>query len=137
MLYFYVSRSWTGAALRAVSHNMEAASILGISKTRMNMLKLAIGGGLAAFAGSILSNILLVYPDMGVIPTLKAFVITVLGGMGSIFGSLMGGLLLGAVEALGSTFISVAYRDVFGFIVLILVLLLKPNGLFGERASRI
>lgn len=116
---------------------MEAASILGISKTRMNMLKLAIGGGLAAFAGSILSNILLVYPDMGVIPTLKAFVITVLGGMGSIFGSLMGGLLLGAVEALGSTFISVAYRDVFGFIVLILVLLLKPNGLFGERASRI
>ncbi|MEM4306729.1 MAG: branched-chain amino acid ABC transporter permease [Candidatus Caldarchaeum sp.] len=136
-LYLYVAKSWTGAALRAVSQNMNAASILGISKTKMNALSLAVGGGLAALAGALLSNVLLVYPDMGVIPTLKAFVIIVLGGMGSIFGSLVGGLLLGVVEALGSTFVSVAYRDVYGFIVLILVLLLKPNGLFGELARRI
>lgn len=133
-LYLYMRYSWVGTALRAVSQNRDAAAIVGIKPWRMNALSMAMGGALAAIAGSLLSNILLVYPDVGLVPTIKAFVVIVLGGMGSIFGSIMGGITLGLVEAVGSAFISVAYRDAYSFIVLILVLLLRPHGLFGERA---
>ena len=83
-----------------------------------------------------LPPIFLVYPDVGVVPVVKAFVIIVLGGMGSIPGAVVAALLLGLVESLGSVFISVAYRDVYSFLVLVAVLLVRPYGLFGQWERR-
>jgi branched-chain amino acid transport system permease protein len=88
---------------------------------------------LAAGAGALLAPDFLVYPENGIITTFKGFEIIVIGGLGSILGSVVGGVLLGLIEALGSVFISAAYKDLYGFLLLIALLVFRPTGLFGER----
>lgn len=131
-----IYRTWLGHALMATSQNRVGAAVVGISTVRMNVMALGLAGGLAAAAGSLLGPIFLIYPDVGTVPVIKAFVIIVLGGMGSIPGAVIAAILLGVVESLGSVYISVAYRDVYSFLVLILVLLVRPHGLFGQRERR-
>ena len=98
----------------------------------------AVGAGLlAGAAGALLAPVFLVYPDVGQIPVIKGFVIIVLGGMGSILGAVIAAVILGLVESLGSVYFSVAYRDVFAFLVLIGVLLFRPHGLLGQKARRV
>src|SRR5690606_30043994 len=87
--------------------------------------------------GGLLSPMYLAHPMVGMLPATKSFVIVVLGGMGSVAGSLVGGLIMGVLEAFGAVYISYQYQDVFGFILLILVLMLRPWGLFGERAREL
>jgi branched-chain amino acid transport system permease protein len=120
----------------ATSQSRVGASVVGISVVRMNMVAIGLAGALAAAAGSLLAPIFLVYPDIGTVPVIKGFVIIVLGGMGSIPGAVIAAILLGVVESLGSVYISVAYRDVYSFLVLILVLLVRPHGIFGQRERR-
>jgi branched-chain amino acid transport system permease protein len=103
----------------------------------MNALALGMGAGLAAAGGVLLGPIFLVYPEVGLLPVVKAFVIIVLGGMGSIYGSIIGSILLGLIESLGAVFIQIGYRDVYGFSLLIVVLLLRPTGLFGAIGRRV
>ncbi|MEE8303574.1 MAG: branched-chain amino acid ABC transporter permease, partial [Candidatus Tectomicrobia bacterium] len=112
------------------------AAVVGINVIRMNLFAMGLSGMLAAAAGALIAPIFLVYPDVGAVPVVKAFVVIVLGGMGSIAGSILGALLLGVVESLGSVYIAVAYRDVYAFLVLMLVLLFRPYGLFGQRERR-
>ena len=131
-----IYRTWTGQALMATAQNRVGATVSGIDAVRMNVLAVALAGLLAGAAGALLSPIFLVYPDVGVVPVVKAFVIIVLGGMGSIPGAVVAALLLGLVESLGSVFISVAYRDVYSFLVLVAVLLVRPYGLFGQWERR-
>jgi branched-chain amino acid transport system permease protein len=96
------------------------------------MATMAISSGLAAAAGALLAPIFYVFPTMGSTPLLKAFVIVVLGGMGNVQGAVVGGFLVGIAESLGGAYISSAYKNVFAFIILIGVLLIRPQGLFGR-----
>lgn len=133
---FLLYGTWTGRALRSTAQNRVGATVVGIDTTRMNVLAIALAGLLAGAAGGLLSPIFLVYPDVGVVPVVKAFVVIVLGGMGSIPGAVVAALLLGLVESLGSVYVSLAYRDAYSFLVLIAVLLVRPYGLFGHRERR-
>jgi len=131
-----VHRTWLGHALRATAQNRVGAAVVGIDVVRMNGAGMGLAAMLAAAAGALMAPMFLVYPDVGGVPVVKAYTIIVLGGMGSIPGSLLGALLLGLAESLGSAYLAVAYRDVYAFFVLILVLLLRPHGLFGQRERR-
>ena len=132
----FIYRTWTGRALMATAQNRVGATVVGVNPVRMNVIAMALAGLLAGAAGSLLAPVFLVYPDVGQIPVIKAFVIIVLGGMGSIPGAVVAALILGVVESLASVYISVAYRDVFAFLVLIGVLLFRPHGLFGQKERR-
>ncbi len=134
LVFFY--RTWWGKALLATAQNRLGAAVVGIDVIAMNRLAVAIASLLAGAAGALIAPIFLVYPDVGIVPVVKAFTIIVLGGLGSIPGAVIGALLLGVVEALGSVYISVAYRDVYAFLLLILVLLFRPQGLLGQRERR-
>ena len=133
---YFIYGTWTGRALMATAQNRVGSTVVGINTVRMNMIAMALAGLLAGAAGAAMAPIFLVYPDVGQIPVIKAFVIIVLGGMGSIPGAVVAAIILGIVESLGSVYISVAYRDVFAFLVLIGVLLFRPHGLFGQRERR-
>ena len=128
--------TWTGRALMATAQNRVGSTIVGINTIRMNVIAMALAGLLAGAAGAAMAPIFLVYPDVGQIPVIKAFVIIVLGGMGSIPGAVIAAIILGLVESLGSIYLSVAYRDVFAFLVLIGVLLFRPHGLLGQKERR-
>jgi branched-chain amino acid transport system permease protein len=128
-----VRRTWFGLALRGVAQNRLGAVTAGVDLGRIDMLAFGIGVGLAGAAGALLAPVFLVYPESGALSTVKGFEIIVIGGLGSIPGSIVGGLLLGLVESLGSVLLSPSFRDVYGFGALLLILALRPTGLWGER----
>ena len=135
--YLFVQHSFWGKQIRAVAQNRFGASIAGIDGRMVSMLVFGLAGGLAALSGALLAPLFHASSDVGVLPALKSFVIVVLGGMGSPIGSILGGLILGVLESLGALFISYTYRDTYAFVILILVLLLRPQGLFGERPREV
>jgi len=126
-----------GKRVQAVAQNRFGAAIAGIDHARVSALVLALSGGIVALSGALLSPLFHAYPDVGAFPAVKSFVVVVLGGLGSIPGSIVGGLLLGVLENFGAIYVSYEYRDTFGFVILMLVLLLRPQGLFGERAREV
>jgi branched-chain amino acid transport system permease protein len=132
-LTYLVQKTWTGKAMRAVSVNLNAAKLMGISPDRVIAFTFVIGSGLAA-AGGILFGLdqAKIEPLMGVLVGLKAFVAAVLGGIGNIAGAAAGGLLIGVAEQLTAGYISADYRDAITFAILIGVLLVKPEGMFGS-----
>lgn len=137
-LMWLLQRTWTGKALRAVSQDREAAAIIGIDPNRMNMLAFALGGMIAALAGAMLVQAFSWLPQVGNIPAMRSFVIVVLGGLGSLPGAFIGGILVGLVEAAGTGCIpdaqrAAGYIPAYGMIVLTLTLLLRPTGLFGRK----
>lgn len=137
-LLFLLYRTWTGRAMRAVSQDREAAAIAGINPDRMNMLAFALGGMIAALAGALLVQAFSWLPQVGAIPALRSFVIVVLGGLGSLPGAFVGGIIVGLVEAAGTGCIpdpqkAASYIPAYGMVVLTLTLLLRPTGLFGRR----
>jgi branched-chain amino acid transport system permease protein len=131
-LYLLVHKTWTGRAMRALSMNIDAARLMGIDVDKTIRATFAIGSSLAA-AGGILYGLdqIMINPLMGVLTGLKAFVAAVLGGIGNIPGALIGGILIGLAEQLTAGYLSPDYRDAITFVILILVLLLKPEGLLG------
>ena len=131
---FIVRWTWFGRALRATAQNRLGALSAGINLPRLDMCAFGIGVALAGAAGALLAPVFLVYPESGALSTVKGFEIIVIGGLGSIPGSIVGGLLLGLVESLGSVFLSASFRDVYGFGLLLLLLAFRPAGLWGERA---
>lgn len=120
-----------GKAVRATFQQQEAAALVGIDIELIYSITFGIGAGLAALGGVLLGTIFYVNPTMGDVATLKAFVVTILGGMGSFPGAIVGGLLLGIAESFG-TLVSSAYKDAIGYVLVILVLLYRPQGLFGK-----
>ena len=137
-LIWLLHRTWTGKALRAVSQDREAAAIVGVDPDRMNMLAFALGGMIAALAGAMLVQAFSWLPQVGNIPAMRSFVIVVLGGLGSLPGAFIGGILVGLVEAAGTGCIpdtqrAAGYIPAYGMIVLTLTLLLRPTGLFGRK----
>jgi len=134
-LYLFLNRTRYGKAIVATSQNPKGAALVGIDLDRVYMATFAISSGLAAAAGALLAPLFYVFPTMGSMPLLKAFVVVVLGGMGNVQGAVVGGFLVGIAESLGGAYISSDYKNVFSFIILIAVLLIRPQGLFGRSES--
>ncbi|HEY7385315.1 MAG TPA: branched-chain amino acid ABC transporter permease [Beijerinckiaceae bacterium] len=129
--------SYWGRQIQAVAQNRLGASLAGIDPAKASAIVFALAGGLAAVSGALLANIFNPTPDVGVFPAIKSYVIVVLGGMGSVPGSIIASLLLGVLESFGGVYLSYQYRDTFGLVILILFLLFRPQGLFGEKAREV
>ena len=135
-LTLFTSRTKKGKAMRAVSEDKGAAQLMGINVNSTISLTFAIGSGLAAIAGVLLCSAYpTLMPTTGSMPGIKAFTAAVLGGIGSIPGAMLGGVLLGVIEIFGKAYISTQLSDAIVFAVLIIVLLIKPTGLLGKKIS--
>jgi branched-chain amino acid transport system permease protein len=133
VLQVFLTKTKTGTAIRATSQNRHASMLMGIDTSLIFGLTFVIGSAFAGLSGVLYGTILTISPTMGGLPTLKAFAITIMGGMGSIKGAIYGGLILGVAEALGGNYISMDYKNAIGFIIIIVILLFLPEGLFGRR----
>jgi branched-chain amino acid transport system permease protein len=134
-LQLFLWKTYTGKAIRATVQNWEAASLMGIDTQKVFLLSFAIGSALAGVAGTLVVVNYSIQPVMGLGWTMKALIVMVLGGLGSIPGTFIGGLILGVTESLTSFFISSNYREVAGMILFLLVLIFRPQGLFGVKES--
>ncbi len=138
LLYLIINYTWIGKALRAVSQDKEAAAVIGIDPLTMNTIAFGVGAGLAAVSGALLAPIFMVTPTVGAMPGIRSYVIVVLGGLGSIPGSILGGLIIGLVESLGTGYFpdinrAVTYKNVYGLLIFAVILLFRPRGLFGRE----
>jgi branched-chain amino acid transport system permease protein len=127
--------NWTklGKAMRATFQDRETAALMGVQVNSIYTATFALGSGLAAAAGALLGPVFVVYPTMGDLASLKAFAIVILGGLGSIPGATIGGFILAFMEELGAGYVSSGYRDAMGFLLIVVILLLKPTGLFAQK----
>ena len=132
-LALFVNRSRLGAAIKATSFDVDAARLVGIDVDRIYAITFAIGAGLAGAAGTLIAAVLAFSPVFGDAYTLKAFVVVVLGGLGSIPGALAAGLVLGVAENFASVLIDPGYRDAVGFALLLIVLVVSRRGFYGKR----
>jgi branched-chain amino acid transport system permease protein len=130
-LVLFFRKTSMGLAMRAVAANPEAASVVGLKVWRVKAMSFALAGALGGLAGCLVTPITTLSYDVGVLLGLKGFAAAILGGFGSFPGAILGGLILGLLESLGAAYISSAYKDVIAFIVLLLVLFIRPRGLLG------
>jgi len=133
-LFFY--KTTIGKKMRAAASNAEGATMMGINVSFTRFLTFGISAAFAAIAGILMSPIFYVSTTMAVNVSTKAFAAAILGGFGSITGGFIGGMILGIIEAIGGAYIATAYKDVISFVVLILVLYFRPNGLFGKKTEQ-
>jgi len=131
--WLMLERTRAGIALRATFQDPETAALMGVRVGLVGTATFAIGSGLAAAAGALLGPVFMVSPTMGDLVGLKAFAIVILGGLGNLPGAVIGGFALGYVEEFGGGFLSTEYRDAFGFLLIILVLALRPQGLVALK----
>jgi branched-chain amino acid transport system permease protein len=132
LLYAFLLKTNTGQAIRATAQDREAAQLMGVDVRRMGVLAFGMGAALAGTAGALISPTYYIFPQVGGAFTLKAFVIVVLGGMGSVVGATLGGIVIGAVESLAAAYVSSGLKELFVYVLFLLVLLLKPSGLLGK-----
>lgn len=128
-----ISRTKTGKAIRAVAQNRPAAVLMGANVNRVSAIVFGVSSALGASAGALVGALLAISPGVGEGFAVKGFAVLILGGLGSIPGAVVGGLVLGISESLAAGFISSAYKDVIAFLVMIVVLLFRPEGLLGKR----
>ncbi len=130
-LYLFINKTKMGAAMRAIEQDKEAAALQGVNVHVVNGLAFAIGFALAAASGALMAPIFKLDPMMGEQPLLKAFIIIILGGLGSIPGAILGGLMLGLIDSIVATALGAEPAFLLSFVFIILLLLFKPTGLFG------
>jgi branched-chain amino acid transport system permease protein len=133
--HFFFEYTLLGKKMQATSQDKEMASLLGIPVAGMIMLTFIYSAFLGGLAGILVGPILFVSVGMGGAIALKAFAATIIGGFGNVIGAIIGGLTLGVVETFGAAYISVPYKDAFAFLVLLVFLVLRPEGLFGEKIA--
>jgi branched-chain amino acid transport system permease protein len=131
--YFLVNGTKLGMAMRATFQDRETAALMGVPIQRIHTATFALGSGLAAAAGALLGPIFVVTPTMGDLAAAKAFAIVILGGMGNLLGATFGGFILAFAEEIGVGYVSSGYRDAMGFLLIILILLFRPTGLFAQK----
>ncbi|NTW57157.1 MAG: branched-chain amino acid ABC transporter permease [Chlorobiaceae bacterium] len=136
VLYLFLSTTRTGMALRATSQNREAAQLMGIDVSRMSAIAFGIGTLLAASAGALIAQTYYIDPFAGHTFLLKSFTICVLGGLGSVIGAGVGGIVIGVVEAMSAAYLSSEWKDVVVFVLFLAILLLRPRGLFGRKGEQ-
>jgi branched-chain amino acid transport system permease protein len=127
-LFFFLIKTDLGRSIRAVAQDGEAAQLMGINAEKIKMITMGIGSGLVAAAGTLLLPIYYLFPDIGGPFTRRAFVITILGGLGSTVGAIFGGVTLGLAEAFGATYMGMEYEEIIGLAIFLLVLLFLPGG---------
>lgn len=132
LFYFFIKKTWAGKAFQGVAQNRTGVQTAGVNVLKYDTLAFGLGTAMAGAGGALLAPIFLVHPMCGLAPTVRGFEIIVIAGLGSIPGIIVAGLSLGIVESLGSAFISPSFVDIYGFIFLVIVLLIKPYGLFGK-----
>ena len=135
-LALFIKKSLWGRQIQAVAQNRFGSSLAGIDPVRTTSIIFAISGMLAALSGALLAPLMNPAPDIGSFPAIKSFIIVVLGGMGSIWGSMIAALLLGVSESFFAVYVSYDYRDAFGLFVLVAVLILRPQGLAGQKGRQ-
>ena len=135
LLYVFFRFSKLGVAMQATSQNQLAAAYMGIPVRRINMMIWGLSAGVAAFAGILLAPVTFVHSNMGLIGLL-AFPAAVLGGFGSVPGAVVGGLIIGVVEAIAGRYLPEGFKDVAAYVVLLAVLFIRPSGIFGETARK-
>lgn len=134
-LHLFIKRSKLGKAMRATFQNRDVAALLGVNVNAVYRLTFVLGAGLAGAAGALIGAIFLVYPAMGDQPALRAFTVVVMGGLGNFVGAIVSGLILGVVEAWGAVYLSADFKDAIAFAILVLILIVRPSGLFGRQAG--
>jgi branched-chain amino acid transport system permease protein len=131
--YLVVQKTKLGKAMRATFQDRDTAALMGIQIGTIHAATFALGSGLAAAAGALLGPVFVAYPSMGDLAASKAFAIVILGGLGSIPGATLGGFILALVEELGAAYVSSGYRDAMGFLLIIVILVFRPTGLFARK----
>ena len=135
LAFVFLKRTRLGKAIRATSQSREVAMVCGVDVGRIHMLTFGLASALAAAGGSLLAVIVAIQPEMGQVWTFKSFLVIVLGGAGNYPGALLGGMLLGLVEQLASLFLTTQLSEVVAYVLLVLVLLVRPTGLLGGRQT--
>lgn len=131
----FMQRSKTGMAMRATFQDADVAALMGVSVDRIYSLTFALGAGLAAAGGALLGMVFLITPTMGQLASLKAFTVVILGGLGSFVGAILGALVVGSAESLTATYISSGYSEAVAFLLLLIILIVRPQGILGRRAG--
>lgn len=134
LLHLFLNYTVIGSTIIAMAQNRDGASLVGIDANKVAMLTFAISGALAAIAATLYAPINLVYPAMGNLVITKAFVIIILGGMGSVPGAIVGGLIIGFAESFGAFYLSTDYKDIVAFALLVIILSVRPQGIFTKGA---
>ncbi len=132
LLYLLLHRTDLGIAIRATSQDRRVAQLMGINVSRIYDVTFGIGVGVAAIGGGLVALFYPIFPEMGGFFALIAFIAVVLGGFGSVYGAYAGGLIIGVAESVSALFIEPALKDVVAFLIFILIILVKPTGLFGK-----
>jgi branched-chain amino acid transport system permease protein len=131
----FMQRTSTGMAMRATFQDPDVAALMGVNVERMHSLTFSLGAGLAAAGGALLGMVFLITPTMGQPATLKAFTVVILGGLGSFMGAIAGALIVGSVESLTATYGSSSYAEAVAFLLLLAILVFRPQGLFGRKSG--
>lgn len=132
-LWFFLQRTTLGMAMRAVSEDPEVSSLQGINTQRIHRIAFGLGSALAAVAGCLMGTLMSIVPTMGFMATMKAFMIVIMGGLGSVPGALIGGFIIGFIDSFLTTIISADVAYIMGFLAIFIILVFKPAGLFGQQ----
>jgi branched-chain amino acid transport system permease protein len=132
-LHWFVRRTKIGKAMRAMSQNREACAVVGVDVQRVALVTFALSAALAGGAAALVTPLFNIFPDMGALLTLKAFAAIIVGGFGYVQGAIAASFIIGLTESLAAGYISYAYKDAIAFVIMIAVLLWRPQGLFGRR----
>jgi branched-chain amino acid transport system permease protein len=133
LLHWFIMRTKMGKAMRAMSQNREACAVVGVDVPRVALATFALSAVLAGGAAALVTPLFSIFPDMGALLTLKAFAAVIVGGFGYVQGAIAASFLIGVTESLAAGYISYAYKDAIAFVIMIAVLLWRPQGLFGRR----
>jgi len=132
-LFLLLKKTLVGMSIEAMAQDREGALLVGIDTRKVALITFALSGMLAAVAGGLIAPLVLVFPTMGELIILKAFVIVILGGMGSVPGAILGGYILALAEVMAGTYVAFAFSELIAFLVLVLVLVVRPTGLFAKE----
>jgi branched-chain amino acid transport system permease protein len=132
-LWFFLQKTTLGMAMRAVSEDPNVSSLMGINTRRIHWIAFGLGSALAAVAGCLMGTLMSIVPSMGFLATMKAFMIVIVGGLGSVVGALIGGFLVGFIDSFLTTIISADVAYIMGFLAIFIILVFKPSGLFGQQ----